>query len=90
MDEAKKLMPELVYCRDAYQAMEGADALILLTEWNEFRGLDLGRVKSLLASPLVVDLRNIYQPQEMAAAGLSYLSIGRPARHAPPELRVLA
>jgi UDPglucose 6-dehydrogenase len=70
--------------------MEGADALILLTEWNEFRGLDLGRVKGLLASPLVIDLRNIYQPQEMAVAGLSYLSIGRTARRAPPELRVLA
>src|SRR6516162_8960324 len=90
MGEAKKLIPELVYCHDAYQAMEGADALILLTEWNEFRGLDLARVKRLLASPLVIDLRNIYQPQEMAAAGLSYLSIGRPARRAPPELRALA
>jgi len=90
MGEAKKLIPELVYCHDAYQAMEGADALILLTEWNEFRGLDLARVKRLLASPLVIDLRNIYQPQEMAAAGLSYLSIGRPARDAPPELRALA
>jgi len=88
IDESKKLMPELVYCHDAYQAMEGADALILLTEWNEFRGLDLGRVKGLLAGPLVIDLRNIYQPQEMAAVGLSYLSIGRPAR--PPELRALA
>ena len=84
MDEAKKLIPELVYCRDAYQTMEGADALILLTEWNEFRGLDLGRVMDLLASPLVIDLRNIYQPQEMAAAGFSYLSIGRPAQRAAP------
>jgi UDPglucose 6-dehydrogenase len=82
MDEARKLMPELVYCRDAYQTMEGADALILLTEWNEFRGLDLGRVRDLLASPLVIDLRNIYQPQEMAAVGFSYLSIGRPAQRA--------
>jgi len=71
-------MPELVYCRDAYQAMEGADALILLTEWNEFRGLDLDRVRDLLTSPLVIDLRNIYQPKEMVAAGFSYLSIGRP------------
>jgi UDPglucose 6-dehydrogenase len=84
MDEAKKLIPELVYCRDAYQTMEGADALILLTEWNEFRGLDLGRVRDLLASPLVIDLRNIYQPQEMTAAGFSYLSIGRPAQRAAP------
>jgi UDPglucose 6-dehydrogenase len=84
MDEAKKLIPELVYCRDAYQTMEGADALILLTEWNEFRGLDLGRVRDLLASPLVIDLRNIYQPQEMTDAGFSYLSIGRPAQRAAP------
>jgi len=86
MAEAKRLMPELVYCRDAYQAMEGADALILLTEWNEFRGLDLDRVRDLLTSPLVIDLRNIYQPKEMAAAGFSYLSIGRPAQRARREL----
>jgi UDPglucose 6-dehydrogenase len=90
MDEAQKLMPELVYCRDAYQTMQGADALILLTEWNEFRGLDLGRIRDLLANPLVIDLRNIYQPHEMAAAGLSYCSIGRPAQRARPELRVLS
>ena len=90
MAEAMRLMPEPVYCQDAYQTMEGADALILLTEWNEFRGLDLGRVKDLLASPLVIDLRNIYQPQEMAAAGLTYFSIGRPAQRAPRELRALA
>src|SRR5262252_9714573 len=90
MDEAKKLMPELVYCRDAYQTMEGADALILLTEWNEFRGLDLDRVRDLLARPLVIDLRNIYQPHEMAAAGLCYHSIGRPAQPVPRQLRGLA
>jgi UDPglucose 6-dehydrogenase len=89
MDEAKKLMPELVYCRDAYQTMAGAEALVLLTEWNEFRGLDLGRVRDLLARPLVIDLRNIYQPHEMAAAGLCYHSIGRPAQP-PRELRALA
>ena len=90
MAEAQKLMPDLVYCRDAYQTMAGAAALVLLTEWNEFRGLDLGRVERSLASPLVIDLRNIYQPQEMAAAGLSYLSIGRPVQRARPPLRVLA
>jgi UDPglucose 6-dehydrogenase len=80
MDEAKKLLPDLVYCDDAYEATEGADALVLLTEWNEFRGLDLARVGELLAAPLVIDLRNIYQPAEMAAAGLSYISIGRPSQ----------
>src|SRR5829696_8439702 len=78
MDEAKQLMPELDYCADAYQAMDGADALVLITEWNAFRGLDLARVKQLLKCPLVIDLRNIYNPAEMRAAGLDYHSIGRP------------
>ncbi len=77
--EARKLLPEVVYCRDAYEAMAGADALVLLTEWNEFRALDLVRVERLLAQPLVIDLRNIYQPAEVAAAGLDYVSIGRPS-----------
>jgi UDPglucose 6-dehydrogenase len=77
-EEAKKLMPELSYFDDAYAAMEGADALVLVTEWNEFRALDLGRVRSLLRRPLVIDLRNIYKPAEMTKAGLIYHSIGRP------------
>jgi UDPglucose 6-dehydrogenase len=83
IDEARNLMPELVYCDDAYDAATGADALVLLTEWNEFRALDLARIGRLLATPLVIDLRNIYQPAEMAAAGLSYVSIGRPPRLSP-------
>ena len=78
MEEARKLMPELDYCGDAYETMGGADALVLITEWNEFRALDLARVKSLLRQPVVIDLRNIYQPDEMLAAGLTYHSIGRP------------
>src|ERR1700736_6335581 len=78
MAEAKKLMPELDYCDDAYQAIDGADALILITEWNEFRGLDLDRVKQLLRQPVGIDLRNIYKPAEMLAAGLAYHSIARP------------
>jgi UDPglucose 6-dehydrogenase len=81
--EAKKLLPDLVYCQDAYETMEGADALVLLTEWNEFRALDLARVGRLLMEPLVIDLRNIYQPAEMAAAGLRYISIGRPPQLCP-------
>ena len=83
IDEARNLMPELVYCDDAYDAAAAADALVLLTEWNEFRALDLARIGRLLAEPLVIDLRNIYQPAEMAAAGLSYVSIGRPPRLSP-------
>jgi UDPglucose 6-dehydrogenase len=90
MSEARQLLPELVYCRDAYEAMETADALVILTEWNAFRGLDLARVRTLLSAPLVIDLRNIYQPEEMAAAGLSYVSIGRPMRFIRPGLRALA
>ncbi|WP_026988853.1 UDP-glucose dehydrogenase family protein [Fodinicurvata fenggangensis] len=78
MDNAKPLLPDVDWRDDAYAALDGADALVLLTEWNEFRGLDLPRVKQLLAQPVVVDLRNIYTPQEMNAAGLNYYSIGRP------------
>ena len=77
-EEAKKLMPELDYRSDPYDAVEGADALILITEWNEFRALDLGRLKRLMRRPVIIDLRNIYKPEEMAAAGLAYHSIGRP------------
>jgi UDPglucose 6-dehydrogenase len=90
MTEAKALLPEIVYCNDAYAAMNGADALIILTEWNAFRALDLGRVRNLLAAPLVIDLRNIYRADEMAAAGLSYVSIGRRPRLLRPGLRALA
>src|SRR5689334_10302487 len=83
IDEARNLMPYLVYCEDAYEAAEGADALVLLTEWNEFRALDLARIGQLLAAPVVIDLRNIYPPGEMAAAGLSYFSVGRPPQLSP-------
>ena len=78
LKEAAELMPGLVACANSYETMEGADALVILTEWNEFRALDLDRVKSLLTSPTVVDLRNIYKPDEMAAAGFNYSSVGRP------------
>jgi UDPglucose 6-dehydrogenase len=76
--EARKLLPDLDYCRDAYDAMAGSDGLLILTEWNEFRALDLARVKALLRRPIVVDLRNIYDPRQMAAAGFDYSSVGRP------------
>jgi UDPglucose 6-dehydrogenase len=78
MAEAKKLMPDLTYCRDAYDCMNGADALVIITEWNEFRALDLARIKASLRQPVIVDLRNIYNPAEMSQAGFRYTSIGRP------------
>ncbi len=77
MAEAKKLMPDLTYCADPYEAMTGADAVVFLTEWNSYRALDLKRVKAILKQPVVVDLRNIYRPSEMRAAGFRYSSIGR-------------
>lgn len=78
MAEAKKVMPDITYCDDAYAAMEGSDVLVIVTEWNEFRSLDLTRVKGLLSAPLLVDLRNIYVPEDMAQAGFVYHCIGRP------------
>ena len=65
-------------CRDAYDAMDGADGVVILTEWNPFRALDLDKTKSLLKHPLMVDLRNIYRPETLAKAGFKYVSVGRP------------
>jgi len=76
-EEAKKLLSGLTFCANAYEAMDGADAVAIITEWNEFRALDLARVKSLLKTPTVIDLRNIYKPEDMAEAGFYYFSIGR-------------
>lgn len=77
MEEAAKLLDGVTWCEDAYDAMEGADAVAILTEWNIFRALDLDRVKKLLKRPVMVDLRNIYTLDEMRAAGFRYVSIGR-------------
>ena len=67
----------LDYCTDTYEAIEGADGVVILTEWNEFRALDLARVKAALKTPLMVDLRNIYRPDQMIEAGFKYVSVGR-------------
>ena len=64
---------------DPYACIEGADALVILTEWDQFRALDLGRVRTILRKPIVVDLRNVYKPADMMARGFTYVSIGRPA-----------
>jgi UDPglucose 6-dehydrogenase len=77
-EEAKKLLTGIEYVEDAYDALNGADVLTIITEWNEFRALDLKRVKSLLKSPVVVDLRNVWDPVEMRQAGFTYVSVGRP------------
>ena len=79
MHEAQKLMTGLEYAEDAYGAIEGADAMVIITEWDQFRALDLERVKELLKSDIVVDLRNIYSPEDMTRRGFEYTSVGRPA-----------
>lgn len=77
MEQAKPLLPDIDYATGAYEAIEGADALVVVTPWDAFRALDLQRVKSLLVQPVVVDLRNIFDPAEVRAAGLTYTGIGR-------------
>jgi len=72
MDEAREMMPDIVYCESAYEAIQDADALAILTEWDQFRALDLSEVKASLKTPLVVDLRNIYDPTAMRAQGFVY------------------
>jgi UDPglucose 6-dehydrogenase len=79
MDEARGLLDGVTWCEDGYGAMTGADAVVILTEWNEFRALNLARIKSLLSAPLMIDLRNIYSPEDMARNGFDYISIGRPS-----------
>ncbi|WP_294351995.1 UDP-glucose/GDP-mannose dehydrogenase family protein [uncultured Sphingomonas sp.] len=76
-EQAKKVLENVTYCDGAYQTMEGADALVILTEWNAFRALDLRRVKSLLNAPVLVDLRNIYNREQVEAAGFKYTAVGR-------------
>ena len=77
MGEASRLLPDLATCDNAYEACSGADALVLVTEWNQFRMLDLARIKSLLRQPVIVDLRNIYEPGPMREAGFRYFCVGR-------------
>jgi UDPglucose 6-dehydrogenase len=83
-DPKLKLLPQdtsaLSFHRDAYDAAEGADALVIVTEWNQFRKLELDRLLQHLRQPLIVDLRNLYEPDKMAEAGFRYVSIGRPER----------
>jgi UDPglucose 6-dehydrogenase len=77
MDEAKSVFPELEFGEDAYDIARGSDALVLATEWNQFRRLDLERIKSLLKSPIFIDLRNVYEPDQMKRLGFDYCGVGR-------------
>ncbi|HVR97308.1 MAG TPA: UDP-glucose/GDP-mannose dehydrogenase family protein [Thermoanaerobaculia bacterium] len=78
MAGCKPLFPAVTFCDNAYDTAEGADALVIVTEWNQFRKLELDRLLKLLRRPLIIDLRNLYEPDKMAAAGFEYISVGRP------------
>ncbi|MFP4004687.1 MAG: UDP-glucose dehydrogenase family protein [Alphaproteobacteria bacterium] len=83
MEEAKRHLENIAWCGDAYETATDADAVVILTEWNEFRALDLGRLRRSLRRPLMVDLRSIYDLHEMSAAGFEYHCVGRP--YQPPK-----
>jgi len=77
MEIAKGMMPDVTYCRDAYDAADGADAIAIVTEWDIYRALDLKRLAAAMVAPVMVDLRNVYPPADAARAGFAYSSIGR-------------
>jgi len=77
MEEAKHCLPDIEYATDEYDAIEGADILVFMTEWNQFRALDMVKVKSLLKTPKIADLRNIYEPKDMRNLGFEYVGVGR-------------
>ena len=79
MESAKKVLPGVLFCRDAYETARGADCLVLVTEWRQFKTLNLKRLKSAMSTPTVVDGRNFFDPDKMRKAGFRYFSIGRPS-----------
>jgi UDPglucose 6-dehydrogenase len=78
MKQAQALLNGVTYCENAYDCAEYADAVVIATEWEQFRALDLERLRDLMAAPVVVDLRNVYHPEEMHRRGFAYTSVGRP------------
>ncbi len=84
IDEAEKVLTNVQFTEDVYTAIEGADAMVLMTEWNPYRNLDLERIKKTLKAPIVIDLRNIYNPKRMLDLGFQYVSVGRPGETLRP------
>jgi len=80
LEEGSKLLPKITPCADPYEAAKGSDALVILTEWNQFRNLEFDRLKTLLRQPLLIDLRNVYEPERVVGMGFRYVSVGRPAQ----------
>ncbi len=75
---AGPMLPRVAMKPDAYSAIDGADAVVIVTEWDAFRALDLDRIRQIARRPLLIDLRNIYDPAELRTAGFEYVSVGRP------------
>ena len=77
MESARRLLPDVVYCEDEYEAARGSDGLVVVTEWNQFRSLDMERLHQAMREPNIIDLRNLYEPETMRSAGFRYLAMGR-------------
>jgi UDPglucose 6-dehydrogenase len=86
MEQAKQVLADVTYCRDPYDCVEEADAVVIVTEWEQLRALDLERVRDLMACPVMVDLRNVYRPEDMKKYGFAYTSIGRLPTQQPVNL----
>ncbi|HYO98854.1 MAG TPA: nucleotide sugar dehydrogenase, partial [Pyrinomonadaceae bacterium] len=82
MNAARELLPDITYVEDEYEAVAGADALVFMTEWNQFRALNMERVRELMRAPKIADLRNIYEPEAMTELGFEYAGVGRQPREA--------
>jgi UDPglucose 6-dehydrogenase len=79
MQQARNHLNDISYCEDAYECARDADALVIITEWEEFRALDLDRVESIMAQPIIIDLRNVYRVDDMQKRNFRYFSVGRPS-----------
>lgn len=77
IDNTKKILPNLTYCQDEYETARDSHALVILTEWNQFRNLDLSKIQKLLKTPVLLDLRNLYEPEKVRSLGFIYEGIGR-------------
>ena len=86
MERAKQVLAEVTYCPGPYDCVEEADAAVIVTEWEQFRALDLERVRELMACPVIVDLRNVYRPEDMKKYGFAYTSIGRLPTQQPVDI----
>jgi UDPglucose 6-dehydrogenase len=88
MEQAKQYLVDVTYCRGPYDCVEEADAVVIVTEWEQFRALDLERVRDLMACPVMVDLRNVYRPEDMKKQGFAYTCVGRVPTHQPVNIYV--